>query len=153
MTAGGGIAMTTDQAARVAPGPALGWASWLTVAGAVSGSYAGGIIGAIAVGGLLLFISRWRKAHITASLILIPLAYFAGTAMRTEQIRQRVVQEQSLAPVATPQPGAPPLEVAAVAAENDCSWVDERDGTRQWVCWSKLTPVRLGEPQIPRKNK
>lgn len=68
--------------------PVFGWSTWLTIVGAYCGGYSGGLLGAILVGGLLLFLSRWRKIHVAAALILCPILFLTGSVLRTERTSQ-----------------------------------------------------------------
>lgn len=69
----------------------FGWSTWLTLIGAYCGGYVAGLLGTVLVGGLLLFLTRWRKAQITAALVLIPVLFIVGSVLRTEQINRRAV--------------------------------------------------------------
>jgi hypothetical protein len=85
-----------DTAIKASPKWSIfGWSTWLTLIGTYCGGYLGGFLGAIIVGGLLLFLSRWRKIHFTAALVLSPLLFVVGSVLRTERISQRATVDRS----------------------------------------------------------
>ena len=104
-----------DAATMVSPKWSIfGWSTWLTVIGAYCGGYLGGILGAILVGGLLLFLSRWRKIHITAALVLCPLLFVVGSVLRTEKISQHAAVGRSAQAIGESQAQLEPVGQMAV---------------------------------------